>query len=272
MSSDTAAGRQFNRFESFFLHVMMLVNFGTGVLASLNLTWSVALVHWAWTLLGCATFASLFRSGKRTSIMDSNGVNYFMLCAILITLAEQVSVYTGFHQLQTNCSLEPDAQVSETCIWIAVYQFHSVYLAFVHVMFSVLMNCCVHDFMKERLNSLDLSYYMSWHNYTGIPFPILLSNMYSIYLMQQYMVVFSSIDQWSGYMVAAFSWILLVLAVGNTVFTVAIYVWYSQATKEVVQLEQLLERVPFLSKYTSKNGTCVGDIEATAAVVCEEKP
>ncbi|KAI8612129.1 hypothetical protein BC830DRAFT_600782 [Chytriomyces sp. MP71] len=116
-------------------------------------------------MLGFATFAKLFarRSGDFSRFVAwfvlepgeckclTSPLCRFMRLSVLATIAELASVYTGFFTLSTNCpfdALEGVQIVTEQCVWSAVYQFHGVYLAFVHIMFAVLMNCCVYDCMK----------------------------------------------------------------------------------------------------------------------------
>ncbi|KAI8612130.1 hypothetical protein BC830DRAFT_1138266 [Chytriomyces sp. MP71] len=77
--------------------------------------------------------------------------------------------------------------------------------------------------------------------------------MVSIYAMQKYLSVFELVEAWSGFIVAAFHWVLALLAVANAVFSVAIWVWYAKATSEALKIEEILDQMPLLDEYSSSS-------------------
>ncbi|KAJ3061103.1 hypothetical protein HDU98_002992 [Podochytrium sp. JEL0797] len=197
-----------------------------------------------------------------------------MVIATLALLVEFSSITYGFTALSQDCPIamiDGSAEVSSDCIWSGVYQFHSVYLSFVHIMFFVLLNCCVSDAVRvanRGEGSLDL--YMNWHNFTALPFPALFANMLSIVLMQKYVALFSTVTEWNGFVMDAFWLVLKGLAVGNILFNLIIFCWFFQSHRELSLLQSLLSRVPFIgSRYASAMVDASVDVEKAVPIVAE---
>ncbi|KAJ3196221.1 hypothetical protein HDU82_001853, partial [Entophlyctis luteolus] len=72
-----------------------------------------------------------------------------MLCAATITAVECALLYFGFTASEIVCAGSlAGLGVTEQCVWSVLDQLHAVVLSFVHIVFYVLLNCCVQDSMK----------------------------------------------------------------------------------------------------------------------------
>ncbi|KAJ3026797.1 UNVERIFIED_CONTAM: hypothetical protein HDU68_005028 [Siphonaria sp. JEL0065] len=176
-----------------------------------------------------------------------------MAIAAQTLILEMVSLFTAFYSLNTQCQVDEVYagidSVSQDCIWAGVYQFHGIYLSFVHIMFFVLLNCCIQDAMKDREDGGDIQLYLNWHNFTALPFPALFFNMIAIVMMQKYVTLFETVDEWNGYVAHAFWLVLKGLAAGNIVFNLVIFWWFIQNHREITRIEAVLSRIPFLNEY-----------------------
>ncbi|KAI9349767.1 hypothetical protein BDR26DRAFT_852749 [Obelidium mucronatum] len=193
-----------------------------------------------------------------------------MAFAAQIMILEMISLFSFFQTLSTLCPLDADVSggaesITQECIWAGVYQFHGVYLSFVHIMFFVLLNCCIQDSMKERKEGGDIPLYLNWHNFTALSFPALFLNMVSIVLMQKYIALFENVDEWDGYVAHAFWLVLKGLAAGNIVFNVVIFWWFLQSHREVARLETVLKFIPFLNEYASVDRRVI-DVEKAVEI------
>ncbi|KAJ3294003.1 hypothetical protein HDU79_011676 [Rhizoclosmatium sp. JEL0117] len=231
---------------------MMVVNISTGVLSSLNLPFAVSAIHWLWTALGAVTLFHVYVSKSAETYRLSVRSYWYMGLAANILVLEVISIANSFYNLSMVCTqemLDGGAAVSQECMWDGVFQFHAVYLFFVHIMFLVLLNCCMHDAMKERTDQGVLSLYLNWHNFTALPFPALFFNMMSIVYMQKYIAAFVYVEEWNNsYILEAFWLVLKALAVGNIIFNVVIFLWFVQSHKEVSLIESILMRVPYFGE------------------------
>ncbi|KAJ3124731.1 hypothetical protein HK100_011131 [Physocladia obscura] len=186
-------------------------------------------------------FGALFNAdGSLTSVGE--------LYQTMIAAYESVNLFQGFDPLVTACALDfsraaeiPNSfAASSECVWNSVYHFHAVYLSFVHIMFFVLLNCCLQDSIQESFDDEGkIGLFINWHNYTTIPFPVLFANMFAILGMRKYVDLVSSFDEWSEHISDAF-WILLrVLAIGNILFNFVLFYLFVQSDREVSLLESL---------------------------------
>ncbi|KAJ3382808.1 hypothetical protein HDU84_004053 [Entophlyctis sp. JEL0112] len=168
-----------------------------------------------------------------------------MMSAAGIAAVECASLYFGFRTSEIACAESfTESGVTEQCVWSAVYQFHAVYLSFVHILFYVLLNCCVQDSMKIVLGNhagheRDMALYFDWHTYMVIPFPTLLANMLAIVSMQRYLVLFGEYAEFSTYVCDAFWIILRTLAAANVIFNFVLLYWFIQTTHEISVLERV---------------------------------
>ncbi|KAJ3124730.1 hypothetical protein HK100_011130 [Physocladia obscura] len=106
------------------------------------------------------------------------------------------------------------------------------------------------------------------HNYTAVPFPVLLVNMYAIVNMQSYIPFIASSSNWSEITINAFWIILRGLVIANILFNFILFYWFLQSNREVSLLESMWAQVPkFMRSAPSEldynNGTDV-DIEKVA--------
>ncbi|KAJ3030068.1 UNVERIFIED_CONTAM: hypothetical protein HDU68_010200 [Siphonaria sp. JEL0065] len=234
--------------ETIFLAAMTAVYISAGVLASFGLTWPVSAIHWIWSILGGVTLYHVYGCSLNSSKFTTRAYWYMAIAAQTLIL-EIVSLFTAFCSLNTQCQVD-DAytgvvSVSQECIWAGVYQFHGIYLSFIHIIFFVLMNCCIQDAMKDREDGAVIKLYLNWHNFTALPFAALFFNMVAIVMIQKYIHLF---DEWNDYV--AYIWIVLKgLALGNIVFNLVMFWWFIQNHREITRIEVVLSHIPFLNVY-----------------------